>query len=226
MHRIHVAILKQPYIAAILRGEKTVESRLTASPRPPLDAIAPGERLFLKASGGPFLATAIAGEVHFYRDLDAAGVRELGERYGASVGGDDDYWRRKADSRYATFVSLRDVEPMDVGPRYRKANMKAWYALPEASSPLVDVPLTAGAIRNRWVAVPRSYELFPEGAATLLMPDGRVLESSINARRHIGGRGWGRYHRAYGIGPGDCVRFAVMGDRRYRVSYVKRAFPA
>lgn len=226
MHHIHVAILKQPYIAAILRGEKTVESRLTATPQPPLDVIAPGERLFLKASGGPFLATAIAGEVHCYRELNRQRIRELYVRYADRVGGDDAYWRSKADSRYATFIDLRDVEPMDLGPSYRTINMKAWYVLEEADTPVVDVPLTEGAIRNRWVAVPRAYRRFPEGEATLLMPDGRVLESRINSRRHIGGRGWARYHRMYGVGPGDCVRFVAVADRRYRVSYTKRALPA
>ena len=226
MSLIHVAILKQPYIAAILRGDKTVESRLTTTPQPPLDRIAPGERLFLKASGGPFLATAIAGEVHFFRDLDRDRMRDLYQRYRESVGGEDAYWRSKADSRYATFIALRDVEPMDVGPSYRTINMKAWYALEEADTPVVDVPLTEGAIRNRWVAVPRMYRRFPEGEATLLMPDGSVLESRINKRRHIGGRGWGRYHRMYGVHPGDCVRFVAVGDRRYRVSYLKRALSA
>ncbi|MFW5682077.1 MAG: ASCH domain-containing protein [Phycisphaeraceae bacterium] len=226
MHHIHVAILKPPYLAAILRGDKTVESRLTTTPQPPLDRVAPGERLFLKASGGPFLATAIAGEVHFYRDLDRSKMRGLCRQYRERVGGDDDYWRSKADSRFATFIALRDVEPMDVGPSYRTINMKAWYVLEAADAPVVDVPLTAGAIRNRWVALPRVYRRFPEGEATLLMPDGRVLESRINPRRHIGGRGWGRYHRMYGTHPGDCVRFVAVADRRYRVSYTKRALPA
>ena len=226
MARLHVAILKPAYVKAILRGEKTVESRMTTTRQPPFGQIAAGERLFLKASGGPFMATAIAGDVEQHEGLDREATRLLYRRYHASVGGDAAYWQSKADSRFAVFVTLRDVEPMDVGPAYRVANMRAWYALDESESPVVDLMLTKGAIRNRWVAIPRRYRRFPEGPATVLMPDGVVLESQINPRRHLGGRGWRRYHEAYAVRPGDAVRVVAVGERRYRVSFVKRATPS
>lgn len=223
MPAIHVAILKAPYIAAILRGEKTVESRLTATAQPPFGRIAVGERLFLKASGGPFHATARAAAVEQHGELTRDAMRQLYQRYHRRVGGDDDYWQSKADSRYATFITLRDVEPIDVGPDYPRVNMKAWHVLDEADTPLVDITLTRGAIRNRYVAIPPGFTRFPEGPATLVMPDGAVIESEINPRRHVGGRGWAAYHRGYGARPGDAVRFVAVADRRYRVTYVKPA---
>ena len=51
---IHVAILKPNYIRDILAGDKTIESRFTKTNQPPHGRVAVGERLFLKASGGPF----------------------------------------------------------------------------------------------------------------------------------------------------------------------------
>jgi len=50
---IHVAILKPGYIQAILAGTKTIESRLTKTAQPPYGKVVTGERLYLKASGGP-----------------------------------------------------------------------------------------------------------------------------------------------------------------------------
>ena len=60
---VHVAILLRPYIKLILSGRKTVESRLTITPRAPFEGIKPGDRIFFKASAGPYMATAVADAV-------------------------------------------------------------------------------------------------------------------------------------------------------------------
>ncbi|MEM6756175.1 MAG: hypothetical protein AAF586_03340 [Planctomycetota bacterium] len=219
---IHVAILKPAYLRAILDGAKTIESRMTRTRQPPHGAVAVGERVFLKASGGPFGAMARVASVRSWDDANEAVVREVWRKHHAAIGGDPAYWKSKLDSRYMTLMGLREVEPIDVGPRYRVANMRAWYTLDEAESPVTDVVLTDGAIRNGWVRVPAAMRRFPTGPARVLMPDGAVLASQINARRHIGGRGWRRYHERWGNRSGDVVRLVVVGDGRYRVHFVKR----
>ena len=133
---IHVAILKPGYIDAILDGRKTIESRLTKTMQPPHGKIMEGERLFLKASGGPFMATAIAGGVLSFTDLDPVAVQQLREQYDEPICGDDAYWDTKRDSKYATLIELTKVEPIAVGPPYKVAYMKAWYVLDEDRDPL------------------------------------------------------------------------------------------
>ena len=133
---IHVAILKPGYIDAILEGRKTVESRLTKTKQPPHGKIVPGERLYLKASGGPFMATAIAGEVQSFSDLDLAAVHQLRKKYDEQICGDDAYWDAKRDSKYATLIELTEVKPIATGPPYKVAYMKAWYVLDEDRDPL------------------------------------------------------------------------------------------
>ena len=59
---IHVAILKREYLRMVLSGQKTVESRLAKVRCPPFEQVVAGERLFFKASGGPFMAPAIADD--------------------------------------------------------------------------------------------------------------------------------------------------------------------
>ncbi len=124
----HVAILRRVYINMILRGEKTVESRLTIRLLPPYGVIAPGDRIYLKISSGPYAATAIATKVVFYQDLTAQRVEQLRRRYQKRVGGDDAYWSSKATARYATFITLGDVRPAKVGPPIRSSGL-AWFVV-------------------------------------------------------------------------------------------------
>ena len=54
----HLVILKKPYLDLILAGEKTIELRLTRAKRPACGRVRPGDRLFLKPSGGPVCGLA------------------------------------------------------------------------------------------------------------------------------------------------------------------------
>ena len=112
----HVAILLKRYVKLILEGRKTIESRLTRTTRAPYRAIGPGDRIYFKCSSGPYMATAIADRVTFHADLTPAKIERLKTRYNAAVCGDDQYWQFKSNSRYATFVHLREVQPVDTGP--------------------------------------------------------------------------------------------------------------
>ena len=59
MPNYHLAILKKPYLDAILEGRKPVESRFTITKRAPFGQIFKGDKVFLKQSSGPVCATAI-----------------------------------------------------------------------------------------------------------------------------------------------------------------------
>lgn len=134
---IHIAILKPGYIEAILKGRKTVESRMTKTKQPPYGQIEPGERIYLKASGGPFMATAVAGEVQSFSGLDPDGIQQIRDKHGKQIGGDDAYWDMKRDSKYVTLIDLTEVETIAIGPPYKVAYMKAWYVLEEDRDPLL-----------------------------------------------------------------------------------------
>ncbi len=133
---IHVAILIPGYIDAILDRQKTIESRLTKTAQPPFGKIKAGERLYLKATGGPFMATAVAGTVQSFDGLTPERIDKLREQHNHQIGGDDAFWRAKRDSLFATLIELAEVEPIAIGPPYKKAYMKAWYVLEEDRDPL------------------------------------------------------------------------------------------
>lgn len=221
---IHVAILKPNYIRDILAGTKTVESRLTKTNQPPHGRVAAGERLFLKASGGPFMATAVAGDVLSWDGLTPAGITKIRKQHGRAIGGDDAYWRLKRDSAFATLIQLGLVEPLDVGPAYKVAYMKAWYVLDEALGPLRETVLTAGAIRNRYATLPGVGKKPESGLRiTLELPDTETIETDLSRGRTIRWRGWGPVFDAADAQPGDRLRFVALGPRHYRVSICKQA---
>lgn len=232
---IHVAILRSPYPDLILRGRKTVESRLYRTRRPPVGVVKRGERLFIKESGGGWAATAVAGEVVEHEGLDPAGMRALRDRWDGEVLGGRAYWESKVQSTYAVLVRLTAVEPLEVGPVYPRSGYRAWHVLDENLSPLMEALLTDGGVRNGYVNLPRVSRRLAEGEDfVLMMPDGEEVRTQMAAGVTAGGggrvrwRGWRRYFAEAGVGGGDVLRLVAQpmagegteaGLRRFQVSF-------
>lgn len=124
----HLAILKKPYLEAILAGRKTVESRLYQTRHKWLSQISAGDKLFLKASSGPVMATATVASVKRFENLTARQIAELQRQYNQQIGGNEQYWKEKMNSRFGVLVWLKDVQP--IAPRFiRKYDWRAWVVL-------------------------------------------------------------------------------------------------
>ena len=216
---VHVAILKPPYLDLILAGRKTVESRMTRSPQPPFARIAPGERVYFKQSSGPYRAVARAGHIETFRDPSPAKFAELQQRLRPHVGSDDAYWQAKRDSRFLTFICLEAVEPIDVGPAYPKSAWRAWHVVHDAADPVRDITLTAGALRNHYVALADVSQAMQQTAVTLVLPDGREVETDIYRNARLRWRGWRSYFESHALAPGDVVRLVRIAPGRYRVAF-------
>lgn len=219
---VHVAILKPTYIRQILSGVKTVESRMTKTEQAPFGRIAPGERLFFKESGGVFRAMAIVNEVESFVDPTPEAYKKLEQQWRPCVGGDDAYWKLKRESRFLTFVQLREVEPIDVGPVYPKSAWKAWHVLDDVANPVRDHVLTEGAIRNRYLVIAKASDHFRQKSFHMLMPDGQFVETKLVGGTRVQWRGWGPYFQQYGCRPGDCVRLVCVEPQRYRVHFIRK----
>jgi ASC-1-like (ASCH) protein len=124
----HLVILKKPYLNLILSGQKTIELRLTRARRVPGPRATAGDRLFLKASGGPVCAVATAAEVRYYEGLTPEGIAEIRRQYNEQIGGGDAVWQSMMDCRSGFLVWLRDVRP--IAPvRIDKKDWRAWVVL-------------------------------------------------------------------------------------------------
>lgn len=116
---IHVAIVLPRYAEALATGRKSVEARLTRNRIAPYGAVAVGDRIYFKESSGPFVLTAVAAEVEHVDGLTPSGVVKLRRRFDLRVLGSPEYWRSKSIARYATFVTVSDVETIAFGPEYK-----------------------------------------------------------------------------------------------------------
>jgi ASC-1-like (ASCH) protein len=138
----HVVLVRKRCLDAILAGEKRVESRLTVSRRAPFGLVEPGHLIYFKETGGPFRARALAERVEFFETLTPEKVRALAARFEPLVLAGEAYWSERVRARYASFVWLAEVRPVESGPAYRRWRSfhprSAWIAGPP---PLVRPPL-------------------------------------------------------------------------------------
>ncbi len=116
---IHAAIVLPVYARAIASGRKTIEARLTRNRISPFGLVSAGDRVYFKESSGSFVLTAVAAEVLRFEGLVPEEVAALRRRFDRRVLGSEEYWERKREARYATFVTLAEVEPILFGPDYR-----------------------------------------------------------------------------------------------------------
>ena len=126
--RKHLAILKRPYLDAILDGSKTIEARLTRTKRQPFGQVDAGDFVYLKQSSGPVCATAVVVDVKSYENLDSPQIAEIKKFYNKQICGNEAYWQSKSNSRYALLVWLKDIKkirPVNI----TKKDQRAWIVL-------------------------------------------------------------------------------------------------
>jgi ASC-1-like (ASCH) protein len=124
----HLAILKKQYLDAILAGRKTIESRLYQTKQKWLSQVSAGDKIFLKASSGTVMATAIVEKVKYFENLTAGQISQMQKQYNQQILGDEQYWRDKADSRFGILVWLKDVQPIP-HLSIKKFDWRAWVVL-------------------------------------------------------------------------------------------------
>ncbi len=130
MRNYHLAILKKPYLEAIIEGQKRVESRFTKTRRPHFGQIYPGDEIFLKLSSGPVCATATAASVKYFENLTSKQILQLKQRYNHLICGSDNYWQSRASCKFGFLVWLegvRAIEPLYIS----KKDWRAWVVLTE-----------------------------------------------------------------------------------------------
>lgn len=235
----HVAILRREYLNLILDGTKTIESRFSRNAVPPFGLVSPGDLIHFKVSAGPFLATATASHVTSHSNLTPPKLDKLRQRYNTRICAPNDYWLSKQNTRYATLIHLTNITPTNTGPDYPKNPYRAWFVLPDTTDAAaadlrhpvpgtrtprtLNVPLTAGALRNHYLTIASADdEFFPASTFSLLLPDDREVHTTLYRTHRLRWRGWAPYFAAHQLAPGDVVRFVRLKPDRYRVTFHPR----
>ena len=126
----HLAILKKPYLDAILAGRKKIESRFIKTKRFYFGRVSAGDKLFLKISAGPVCATATVAAVKNFENLTPKQVVKIKQKHNRYIFGSDEYWQSKSNCKYGSLVWLKDVKPIEP-VQINKKDWRAWVVLTE-----------------------------------------------------------------------------------------------
>lgn len=176
---VHLGVFVQPYLAYLLDGKKTVESRFSVNRCPPYRRVRPGDILLLKSAAGPIVGICRIEHVWFYT-LDAATLQDIQARFTEELCAQDPaFWSQRARAAYATLMRVGDVRHID-SITITKRDRRGWVTLHgEAQLLLIDEPLaprdqasaqaTARELASRAPRTsPISSSLAPEDAIVLL----------------------------------------------------------
>ncbi len=130
MLNYHLVILKKPYLDKILNGTKKVELRLTKTKHHGFGKVSADDELFLKASSGFVCAKASVEKVENYENLTPEKILELKQQYNHLIGGGDEYWQSKMDSKFGFLVWLKGVRTINP-VKINKKDWRAWVVLSE-----------------------------------------------------------------------------------------------
>lgn len=138
---IHVAILVEPYLSLILKGEKTIESRFTKNRIAPFWQAKAGDIILLKKSGGGIVGVAEIDKSEFwmvepessYCDMsevfDFTTINRLKNQHNDQICATPEFWESKQESRYASLLWLKNVATLSEPIHFKQSGRSAWLKL-------------------------------------------------------------------------------------------------
>ncbi len=137
--RMHLAVFREPFLALVLTGKKTIESRFSINRLPPYECAGSGDLILLKRTAGPVVGIALAGAPGFYQ-LDAAAWKTIRSRFAAAIcASDAQFWAQRSRARYGTLIPIRATTSFAPFP-INKHDRRGWAIID--STPLRQTTLT------------------------------------------------------------------------------------
>jgi predicted transcriptional regulator len=125
----HLAVFIGDAIEKILKGEKTVEARLSLDKIIPFSKIKKGDIVYLKQSGGGVWGQVEVDNVLFYENLNGTAIGKLRKEYSFDMKVTDEFWVSKANSNFATFIFLKNPVRFLAPLKNKKKDRRSWVIL-------------------------------------------------------------------------------------------------
>lgn len=125
----HLAIFVGDYIEKILKGEKTIESRLSKDKIAPYCKINKGDEILLKQSGGLIIGKVEVDNVLYYENLNPETIAKLRKEYNSEILAEEKYWSDRANCRYASLIFLIKPNRFLTPLKSKKHDRRAWVVL-------------------------------------------------------------------------------------------------
>lgn len=145
MPKTHLAISTQPWLDLILDGHKTIETRISKVKVPPYESIDVGDHVIMKESGGPIKGAFEVDEVETYyseTQLDSMVFDEICNQVSLDIFGLEgielayrrSFMEKWCNSKYATFLHVKNVQHIQTDIMLKKSNRKAWIVLGDGTT--------------------------------------------------------------------------------------------
>lgn len=126
-HNIHLAIMVEPFLSAILDGRKTVESRFSRYKIAPYQKVRYDDLILLKQSSGPVIASFKVSSVNYF-ELTPEVLEMLQATYGSQIDGSKEFWRAQHTKQYATLLGIGDLQ-IHTTIKVRKQDPRGWVVI-------------------------------------------------------------------------------------------------
>lgn len=131
MARRHLAIFLKDAAEKVLAGEKEVELRLSQHKVLPYGAVAKGDVIYVKNSGGKIIGQVAVDNVLYYDQLDSEMYRNLRHEYEEASLMGKDFWDKKSNSAFATIIFLKNPIKFLAPLSYQKHDRRPWIIMEE-----------------------------------------------------------------------------------------------
>lgn len=98
---VHIAIMSEPFLSYVFEGRKTIESRFSLNKIAPYDKVKLGDIVSMEA--GPIVGCFTISWAKSF-DLQKYPITEIAKEYGTQICGDEVFWSRRSNKRYATLM--------------------------------------------------------------------------------------------------------------------------
>jgi hypothetical protein len=125
---LHLAIFREPFVAHLLAGRKTVESRFSRVRCAPYQQLDAGDLVAVKRAAGPVVGVFVAGRTRFLEANPPIVARLRAELAEALCAADTAFWDERADARYVSLVDIDQVALLPPLP-FSRRDRRGWVVL-------------------------------------------------------------------------------------------------
>lgn len=126
----HLAIFTGDLAEKILTGVKTIESRFSKTKIIPFGVIGCGDIVYIKPSGKEIIGQFEVEKVIFYEGITKTDLSKIERDYGKQIAADDDFWKDKRTSKYASLIFIKQSTRFLLPPiKIEKKDQRGWMIL-------------------------------------------------------------------------------------------------
>ena len=131
MARRHLAIFLKGVAEKVLKGEKSVEIRLSQNRIAPYLEVQKDDEIYLKISGGKIIGKVVVDNCLYYEILSPAMIRDLRKSYFDKAAMDKEFWQKKSKARFATIIFFKKPTKFLTPVAFKKHDRRPWVVMEE-----------------------------------------------------------------------------------------------